>query len=359
MANYATPGVYVEEVPTLPSSVAPVSTAIPVFIGSVQFASSASTPLTEHARVSTLLEFEQKFGQAVPTRFTVDVANNITPNNIVPECLLWYALKHFFDNGGGPCHVVAVHQHDPSATGTPISEVDISRGIDFLEALDEPTLVVIPDAVHLSTTDRKTVYTNALQHCKDDGFRFAILDVAPTASTELSDADSAREEFGVSNLSYGAAYYPFLNTTLLHRYSDDSVAVHLPPQDGEEHPDSPIKLGALVDSASVHYNNARYNLVKRELRNQRVQLPPSAAIAGLYARVDRERGVWKAPANVDLRSTIGPAKVVTETQQETLNIHPGAYNLTAASEARYDAFARAMGVDPTLGQGFVCNLWSA
>ena len=33
MANYKTPGVYVEEISKLPASVAPVATAIPAFIG--------------------------------------------------------------------------------------------------------------------------------------------------------------------------------------------------------------------------------------------------------------------------------------------------------------------------------------
>ncbi|MBU3895425.1 phage tail sheath subtilisin-like domain-containing protein [Serratia rubidaea] len=31
-----------------------------------------------------------------------------------------------------------------------------------------------------------------------------------------------------------------------------------------------------------------------------VDVPPSGAVAGVYARVDRERGVWKAPANVEI-----------------------------------------------------------
>jgi phage tail sheath protein FI len=61
---------------------------------------------------------------------------------------------------------------------------------------------------------------------------------------------------------------------------------------------------------------------KKQLAGQRVTLPPSAAIAGAYARVDRERGVWKAPANVSLAQVIGPATQVTFDQQELLNIDP-------------------------------------
>lgn len=49
-------------------------------------------------------------------------------------------------------------------------------------------------------------------------------------------------------------------------------------------------------------------------------LPPSAAIAGIVASVDRERGVWKAPANVGLQAVIAPVVQVTDEQQALLNI---------------------------------------
>ena len=38
----------------------------------------------------------------------------------------------------------------------------------------------------------------------------------------------------------------------------------------------------------------------------RVVLPPSPAVAGICARVDRDRGVWKAPANVSVAAVLGP-----------------------------------------------------
>jgi uncharacterized protein len=50
-------------------------------------------------------------------------------------------------------------------------------------------------------------------------------------------------------------------------------------------------------------------------------LPPSAAIAGVYATVDRTRGVWKAPANISLNSVIGPAVKIDNRDQESLNVH--------------------------------------
>lgn len=51
-------------------------------------------------------------------------------------------------------------------------------------------------------------------------------------------------------------------------------------------------------------------------------LPPSAAIAGVYARTDRERGVWKAPANVSLSAVVGPTVQITHEEQDGLNVDP-------------------------------------
>jgi uncharacterized protein len=51
-----------------------------------------------------------------------------------------------------------------------------------------------------------------------------------------------------------------------------------------------------------------------------VLLPPSGAIAGVYAAVDRTRGVWKAPANVSLADVSAAAVKVNDQIQEDLNV---------------------------------------
>jgi phage tail sheath protein FI len=50
-------------------------------------------------------------------------------------------------------------------------------------------------------------------------------------------------------------------------------------------------------------------------------MPASGAIAGVYARTDGERGVWKAPAGIDatLRGTQGLSYVLTDGENGTLN----------------------------------------
>jgi hypothetical protein len=49
-------------------------------------------------------------------------------------------------------------------------------------------------------------------------------------------------------------------------------------------------------------------------------LPPSGMIAGVYAAIDRDRGVWKAPANVSLNNVIGPVVKISHEQQAEFNI---------------------------------------
>ena len=61
------------------------------------------------------------------------------------------------------------------------------------------------------------------------------------------------------------------------------------------------------------------NIVKK-LASSATILPPSGAIAGIYAYVDDSRGVWKAPANVSLTNVIEPTVKITNEDQESLNI---------------------------------------
>jgi len=67
-------------------------------------------------------------------------------------------------------------------------------------------------------------------------------------------------------------------------------------------------------------DNATFNKILTEIYNLPITLPPSSAIAGVYARVDRDRGVWKAPANVSLNYVIKPTVQITNTIQDNLNI---------------------------------------
>ena len=53
-------------------------------------------------------------------------------------------------------------------------------------------------------------------------------------------------------------------------------------------------------------------------------LPPSGGVAGIYASVDSNRGVWKSPANASLASVLGPYFLISAQEQESLNVDANA-----------------------------------
>jgi len=79
--------------------------------------------------------------------------------------------------------------------------------------------------------------------------------------------------------------------------------------------------GAAVDLTTLKTGNtAAYNAVKTALKDHFIVLPPSGAVAGVYAAVDTSRGVWKAPANVSLADVIEPVVKLDNARQDDLNI---------------------------------------
>jgi hypothetical protein len=82
-----------------------------------------------------------------------------------------------------------------------------------------------------------------------------------------------------------------------------------------------IGAGTAISDDDVRVDeNAVYNTVKAFVSNVTVTLPPSGGVAGVYARTDGNRGVWKAPANVSLLNVIGPTINITNDMNDGLNI---------------------------------------
>lgn len=57
----------------------------------------------------------------------------------------------------------------------------------------------------------------------------------------------------------------------------------------------------------------------RMLSGMTAWFPPSGAVAGLYATTDRERGIFKAPANASLKAVVDVGHRLTLPQQEDMN----------------------------------------
>lgn len=72
-----------------------------------------------------------------------------------------------------------------------------------------------------------------------------------------------------------------------------------------------------------------YSEIKEAIKSCKVVLPPSSAMAGVYARIDSTRGVWKAPANVSLSYVINPTEKISDQEQSDLNIHDSGKSINA------------------------------
>ena len=138
---YKTPGVFVEEIPKLPPSVAPVETAIPAFIGYTEKAEKNGESLFGKARsVESLAEFETWYGKGPATTYNayLDASDRVAEvESTLPYCL-YDALKLYFDNGGGRCYIISVSAYKTS--GTLVDATLLNGGLAALEKEDDSRL---------------------------------------------------------------------------------------------------------------------------------------------------------------------------------------------------------------------------
>lgn len=240
------------------------------------------------------------------------------------QYLLHSSMRFFFQNGGGPCYIVSVGTFNDS-----IDKDKLSDGIGLLLKEQEPTMVVVPDAVRLGTVDDfNSVQSAALQHCGKTRSRVAILDVY-NGFNELQDGpvQTFRDKIGNQNLDFAAAYYPWLDTTMV---GDSDVSYdNIDNSDLKELLISENLLPGILDDASytpalrnktLMVKSEAYQNVMKEVKKQLNRLPPSPAIAGVYSSVDGASGVWKAPANVSLNGVIAPTVSISDDEQDDLNV---------------------------------------
>lgn len=302
-ADLKTPGVYIKEKSLLPPSVVQVSTAIPVFLG------YTANSVVEPVRISSLIEFEATFGGAYQYTYDISLAANGTPSfaaNGTTATLGTYffyeAMQLYFLNGGGPCYILSVGTYADS-----IDSTDFTAKMPEIEKLDEPTIIAFPEAANLSLTDYQAVTTSAFDVVAKVKDKFILIDTPK--SIDVTQVPTPTTDFrGIltgSNLSYGAVYFPHVETSAKYQFS--SASTYAGPAN---------TLAALLTSGSADYQ------IAMDLLNGfgKVVLPPSSLMAGVFASVDRNVGVWKAPANVALQGVIKPIIAISDSKQEGLNV---------------------------------------
>mgnify|MGYP003465730263 FL=1 len=331
MPDYKTPGVYIEEIPKLPPSIASVETAIPAFTGYTEKAQwkEAGDLLYKPWRIDSLLQYEQFFGFPDPEKESLSVTfstsgarvevNGKVDETLRSKFLMYYSLQMFFDNGGGPCWITSVGNYE--STGGEVIAQNLLDGLAEVAKINEVTLLLFPDAINLgSGTDYYNVYDTAIDQCVLLKDRFTVLDVYHIPDNEDQwelDVQFLRDTLSgtTDDLKYAAVYFPRIYTGVNYNYK-------VPGDQTTDNDASIIIVGGAADNLAdlKSQNNAQYFQAKSALTNIEMLLPASSAIVGIYAAVDNSRGVWKAPANINIDNAIRPEHLITHNEQEGLNV---------------------------------------
>jgi uncharacterized protein len=268
-ASYLSPGVYVEEVDRGSKPIEAVGTNTAGFLGE-----SMMGPVNQAVLVVNWSQFVKTYG------------------DFTQSTHLAHAVYGFFNNGGSRCFVVNVGAPasldiEPAAAtaGAPVKEGEkkpeakpaekkapgntdalyigkdggpgARTGLKCFEEIDEIALVAAPGQLSPAVQDA------ILTHCELRKDRFAILDSPEVMQGGVDKLVRPRDS------KYGAYYFPWIQV----------------------------------------YDPERGN----------VYVPPSGHVAGVYSRVDNERGVHKAPANEIVRGALGLRYAISKGEQDILN----------------------------------------
>ncbi len=326
------------EIPKLLTSVTSVSTAVPAFIGYTQKAWKDSPGDLNFipTYITSLLEYEQYFGTMDNEIITIHISDqlskigkiiNLTSRDINVQIhpsknIMYYQMQLFFANGGSECYIIS--------SGTPkasISKRALKKGLDKIDNFNGPTLIIFPEGANLTKAeDLYNLYNEALTQAYKLKDRFVIMDISKNVPAGQNEIDFFRENItggtATSGLKYGAAYCPWLITSMLYRYIDSSVMiVHktITRKAGRNDVKGNGAFNKLALNEILVKNILVYTEIKTELAKYTVILPPSAAIAGIYAAIDSSRGVWKAPC-ASLTNVNAPAVSISDIEQESLNV---------------------------------------
>lgn len=347
--SYTTPGVYIQEKNAFPNSALTVETSLPVFIGYTQKAEhNGKSLLNTPVRITSFRDYTERFGYGFTTKFSLEDTkdgiaikggNRIQPVPVAGTMFYLYnCIRWFFANGGSNCYICSVKTYGDKPEGFIANVQDFIGGspspLEQLKKEFEPTLVLAPDAVLLQD-DAYTVYREILQHCGEVQSRFGIFDVGYQHENETTDdkISTFRKAIGNQHLQYGAAYYPWLHTVVtgptevdFHHLEQGANVLVLLPEPLVEKMVQPNdeELQSLKVSKQYHMAllaaSPTYIAIMEAIRSKLNELPPSAAMAGIYTMIDMTRGVFKAPANVSVSLAARAMVKVSHEQQDSLNV---------------------------------------
>ncbi|HEV2681295.1 MAG TPA: phage tail sheath C-terminal domain-containing protein, partial [Rhodanobacter sp.] len=171
---------------------------------------------------------------------------------------------------------------DSTYIGQDDVEPELRTGLYSLRNEEEISIVAAPGRTGAA------LQAAVIAHCENMLYRFAVLDGPPPPDDQLTDVQTLRQQF---DSKYAALYHPWL--VIPNPY--------------------PANLSSIAD----------------------YPVPPSGHVIGVYARVDNERGVHKAPANEIVRGITGLRRRLHKGEQDILNPYP--VNINVIRDFRSDS----------------------
>lgn len=163
---------------------------------------------------------------------------------------------------------------DALYVGADSNEPTLRTGLYTLKNLQNVSLVAIPGQTGAALQQA------IIDHCEEMRYRFAVLDGPAPENDTLTDVQVHRQQY---DSKYAALYHPWLMI--------------------------PDPFPATLTTVSAY------------------PVPPSGHMLGIFARVDNERGVHKAPANEVVRGITGLRRYFTKGEQDILNPYPQNINV--------------------------------
>jgi phage tail sheath protein FI len=349
-ATLSYPGVYIEEVSSGVRTITGVPTSIGLFVGW-----AARGPTDRALRLTNFGDFERAYGP------------------LDARSLLGYSVRHFFDNGGADLYVLRIAYNDAkeanvnagsmtfhaTSTGAWANDYQlrIKRRADdatrfTLEVLLKSNVVEVFENLSLGLNDPRFIESAVNK-------RSGVVTVAVTGATippdgTVIDLDNTQagedgkvlvptdplfhaevlKNFGPGTVTdrldlFNIVCVPGLTEattidTLQKHCKDRRAFLIVDSIEGAKVGDMPAALSGLTkDNASYAALYYPWVLAPDPLQPGTQRLfPPSGFIAGIYARTDTNRGVWKAPAGADAGITGASALAFAMSDGENGQLNP-------------------------------------
>jgi uncharacterized protein len=356
-AALAQPGVYIEEIPSGVRTITGVATSIALFIG------WAPRGRTDRAvRIASFSDYERAFGGL----------DRRTP--------LGHAVKQFFDNGGSDAYIVRLTGAGASPASQPFNDLTVNASspglwsssysiritrwptpadarfkIEVLDTTNNSAVVESFENLSMDTSDPR--FVESVINDRSAYITVTVTGPATPANTTVGGVAFTNGADGTV-LSPGTPdFYTALTSVFgIGSITDRIDIFNLVCVPGETNPTTIPTLQAqcrsrraflLVDSPKdetvANMPAALANLTQSDAPNSAIfypwvrapdplqqgalaNFPPCGFVAGVFARTDSTRGVWKAPAGSDATINGATGLSITMSDAENGQLNPMGIN---------------------------------